>query len=218
MKRLFFMGLFMVSFVFPSFSYADGVPTYVGFKLGYFMPNDDSDGMKEFDDTVSFGMSLGAIISDQLAGEIGLEYYKAELDNFAAGTGYLNSVFYTAIYDAELSVWSLPVTAKWLLPVDDGITAFLGGGIALHRTKLENSLTYQFTGYGTGILSDSDTGSCLGIHLVAGLDFDIQQNLKVGAELKWSSANQKIKSSADDDEDDFYIGGTTISLNAKFLF
>lgn len=206
--------------------FAAGMHDYWAFKLGCFLPNDDRDGLKDYETAASLGLTFGHEFSREFAIEVGGEYYSTELkasepyygnDIIDAGTGDPISGL-TVHYDNEVSVWSIPITAKLLIPLSNELTGYLGAGVGFYTAAFRGDETFKAPGYeplpGDSI---SDSGSCVGYHLVAGADLAVSNNMAVGMELKWSEAEINFEE-AGYETVDMNIGGTTINLMAKIFF
>ena len=87
------------------------------------MPNDDKNGLKNFDNMVSAGLIGGVKLSPNIAIEIGGDYYYTEGNDTVSAAGASYSV------DAKVMIWSIPVTGKFILPLSDQVDVFIGGGL-----------------------------------------------------------------------------------------
>lgn len=203
MKRWIVVMLLSVGILAPGLALAAGSNGYLALKPGYFIPNDDSDGLEDFDSVFSIGLAAGVKFNPNLAGEVGWDYYSTE--NTEAG--YLNSTY--GIYTGTVTTWSVPLTLKLVAPIDRQVSVFAGMGIGLYNAKYE--LEFESANlYGRG--SDSTSGA--GFHIVFGADLKVDANLALGMELKWSQAELEF----DDLNEDINVGGTTFSVVAKYLF
>lgn len=225
MRKIGIAMLFTVLLLAGELSAAES-SNYGALKLGYFMPNNDSDGLEDFDNRGCIGLAFGHKFSKQFAVEIGYEYYSTEGDFYEsltledADTGDL--VHGILSEEDKITVWTVPVTAKILFPVSNELTGFLGAGIGFYNVKGESDVTWSASGYyPVNVGSMSDTGNCYGFHLVAGADLAISSNAALGLELKWSKAEQELEGEIDGEEielDDINVGGTTINFVGKVFF
>lgn len=233
MKRYYSVLLLIFCFMAPSLTFAGDTGMYGTLKLGLFMPNSDFhgdswggntygynfDGMSGFDNVPLYGVSFGMLMNPNVALEIGWETYETELD-----IDFHN--LDTSNY--KIKTWSVPITAKLLMPVSNQITAFFGAGLGYYDAEvdatetLNNPATNPY-GIALGTSSDTQASDGFGLHAVAGADFKVDANLSFGLELKWSNAK------LDFDDFTFFgapyymdrdtnVGGTSLSLTAKYSF
>lgn len=203
MKRLIMVILLSMGILVPGLAAAAGSNGYLALKPGYFMPNDDSDGLDGFDSVFTIGLAAGVKVNPNVAGEVGWDYYSTE----DTETGYLNSTY--GIYKGTVTTWSVPLTLKLIAPIDRQVSVFAGMGIGLYNAKYEVEFESANL-YG----STSDSTSGAGFHIVFGADLKLDANLALGMELKWSEAELEF----DDFDEDINVGGTTFSVVAKYLF
>jgi len=206
--------------------FAAGPDNYWSLKLGCFLPNEDRDGLKDYDTTASFALTFGHELTRELAIEVGGEYYSTELktsepyygnDFYDSDTGDpINGI--TVSYDNDVTVLAIPITAKFQFPLSNELTGFFGAGIGFYNATFESDETFRASGYAPFAGdSFSDTGSCVGYHLVAGVDLAVSYNMAVGMEVKWSSAEMDFEEDGYEAVD-MNIGGTTINLAGKVYF
>lgn len=185
-------------------------------KLGYFLPNSDSEGLKHYDNTAGFGVAFGHEFSRGIAAEIGLDYYTTAYE--ASGAIQVVDAESRQVIDGrytldrKISVRAVPATVKYCLPVSNQIKVFTGAGIGYYWVDFEADLSVT----AQADRSTSDSGTCFGYHLVAGAQYAVLTNLALGLELKWSKAEQEI--AAEGKTFDVNVGGTAINLVGKMLF
>jgi len=206
--------------------FAAGPMNYWSFKLGCFLPNEDRDGLKDYNTAAGFTLALGHEFTRELAIEIGGEYYATELKD---SRPYYGDDFYDAdtgdpisgvrvSYDNDVTVWVIPVTARFQFPLSNELIGFFGAGIGFYNARFESNETFRAPGY-VPFAGDSfsDTGSCVGYHVVAGVDLAVSRNMAVGMEVKWSSAEMNFEDQGYQTLD-MNIGGTTVNLAGKIYF
>ena len=137
----------------------------VGPKLGFVMPEGD------IESTIGFGLEsdLGTITPQIHLGAF-LEYWRKSYD--------------AAYYGWTWSSLGIGATANYLLPKRGKLGPYVGGGLGLYRAKGE----WEYTGP-TGPLherSHSDSNTDLGIHLLAGVDYEVGPRMKAVAEFRYA--------------------------------
>jgi len=207
-------------------SFAAGADNYWSLKLGCFLPNEDRDGLKDYDTTAGIGVTFGHEFTREVAIEFGGEYYSTELktsepyygdDVFDSDTGDPISGL-TVTRDNDVTVWAIPITAKFQFPLSNELTGFFGAGIGFYNARFEADETFRAPGYAPFYGgSFSDTGSCVGYHVVAGVDLAVSRNMAVGMEVKWSAAEMDFEEDGYEAVD-MNVGGTTVNLAAKVYF
>lgn len=221
MKKKSGIILFLIILLIPGMLSAADSKNYGVVNPGYFLPNGDQEGLEDFDGALSFGAAYGRFLTDKIAIEIGLDYYsvKGEIDGSLDLPGY--SSYYDSILqfeaDAEITVWAVPVTGKYHFFLADKIKGYIGGGIGFYMVDFEEDYSWRIPGIVTVKKSISDSGNCIGFHLVTGADYTIRPDLLVGAAVKWHRANQEVNR-FNDDQMDFNIGGLTIAATGKLIF
>lgn len=217
MKQWLFAVCLICAIMAPSVAQSADLSNYGTLKLGYFIPNNDGDGLKDYENSGSFGLALGHVFTTSIAGEIGWEYYTTKEDYSETGNVSVNGaspIFGAWSSENRIMVWSLPITAKYLIKAPKDVILYVGAGVGLYFTRLEienRTLTSGDTRYLYDDLSDS--GRCWGYHFVAGADVYINPAITLGGELKWNKAQQGIE-----DSDRINIGGSTFNLVAKHYF
>jgi opacity protein-like surface antigen len=177
---------------------------YAALKLGYFTPNNDSDGLDGFDSVGTFGLAFGAKFTPNIAIEVGTEYYSTD----DTESGYIDDVYVVA--DGTVTTWSIPITCKLIAPVSNELEAFLGLGVGLYSSKFE--IEYRSEDV---IVELSDTASDFGFHAEVGADYKINPNLSLGMELKWFKAELDFDDLFDEEMN---VGGTSFNVVAKHMF
>jgi opacity protein-like surface antigen len=180
---------------------------YFGVKAGAFLPNDDDDGLDGFDTGYSVEGFYGYEFNPNFALEAGVGYYKSEYsDSF-----YEPEINATINEDDTLSVIPLTLTAKGTYPVGQGFSLFGGAGVGAYFAKVEVDM--DAGGYVS--VSDDDTQTAFGFHVVAGGEYKFANGMAALAEFKWLKAESDFEL-FDESTDDINIGGIVLSLGVKF--
>lgn len=224
MKRILFAIVLVGFLVTPCLLKAAEAQNFAAVKLGLFMPNgddneDELEGLDGFDNTVAFELAYGRQLMKNFGIEIGVNYYSTDGDQSESESVGSQTETYTT--DLTVTTWSIPITAKFIYPATEKIDVFAGLGVGYYISKVEcdwrdlgvNGNTTVFDESG----SESDTGKDFGYHIVAGADYKIMSNVALGGEVKWTKADVEF----DNDDGESYdcnVGGTTVSLVAKYLF
>lgn len=146
-------------------------PNYGVLKLGYFLPNNDEEGLKDYKKTWDVELGYGYLFTKNVALEVG-------------GT-YLTTKYDKDNVDAKMTTYSIPVTAKFIYPVTKDIDVFAGAGVGYYFASLEAG-------------DETERGKGWGYHAVAGADYKVMENVALGMELKWNQA--KVKNDDWDDK------------------
>ncbi len=198
-----------------------GPKGYGAVKLGYFMPNGDDNGLNNYDKAFAIGGALGYKFIPWFALELGLDYYSTK-GNDSASYG-------PASYskDTKVKTWSVPLTARFILPISKMIQPFVGAGGGWYSSKMDIDETYRAPLI-NDTESNSDSATGWGYHFVAGVDFNIMPHLALGAELKWARAKLDFNDISDIanqlnldnkiDYNNFNVGGTTLNFVVKGMF
>lgn len=182
---------------------------YAALKLGYFIPNGDDDGLNDFDNVFTIGGAGGAKLFPWFAVEGGLDYYSTKGNDSTTYAGVSYDV------DAKVKTWSIPLTAKFILPFSKVVEPFAGIGVGWYSSSIDMDGTVSGYGLSRQAWSESDSDSGFGYHFVAGADFIINPHFALGAELKWCKAELDFEDISDDE---INVGGTTLNFVAKYLF
>ena len=197
MKKI-FLVLFIMLFSMPimAFDYNN----YTDLKMGVFMPNDDEDGLKDFDNGLSIGASFGHRINQNFALEAGIEFNACKLSESEQGINI----------DIKTTTFSIPLTAKAIAPLSETANLYAGLGIGIYSTKIDLDVSS-----GGRSASDSAEGNCIGFHGVLGGEFKLQPTMALFGELKFTKVEQDMDEPIDDNVE---VGGTTANFGLKFLF
>jgi opacity protein-like surface antigen len=165
---------------------------YATIKLGMFVPNNDSDGLEDFDNGFAIGGAIGHKFNRNFAVELGLDYSSTE----------------SSCYNlhADVETWDIPITAKLILPVSHSVDFFVGGGFGLYFTDIN-------VDFDEGFYKHDDSESALGFHVLIGADIKMDHNVAFTMELKHTGVEQDFR-----EYGDWEVGGTTVFVGAEFLF
>jgi len=162
---------------------------YVTVKGGYFMPNSDAKGLKDWKEGFGGELTFGGELNPSFALEGGVGYWTTKPDQ---GSG--------------LNLGIVPVTlnAKLLLTPSPNIGFYVGGGAGLYVGMLSGSAT-------DGMESDDKTGTGFGVQAFAGIELPMQGLALIG-EFRWSKADVKFGES----DEATNLGGMTGLIGLKF--
>lgn len=171
------------------------VPNYLEVKAGMYSPQ--SNDMEDFDNGFAGELALGHYFTRNLAGEIGVGYFKSELSGAVLPFSG----------DVELSSIPLTVTVKGVAPVDP-VELYAGVGMGAYFNKAE----LQVLGF-----SDSSSDTSFGFHVVGGATADLSASVFCGIEAKylWNEASFDVPGfgSVDNKFDGFIA---TVGLGFRF--
>jgi len=173
---------------------------YATIKIGAFMPNEDA-----LDDGVGVSGAIGHMINKNFALELGLDYTFTDFNND-------NDYYYE---NANVYTFGIPATAKFIVPLSNQIDLFAGAGLGIYFT----SVVFDHHGYyyHDGYYYDDDDSiddTSLGYHGLIGADIKVNSNMAIEMELKYTETEDDF----DYYDYNFEVGGTTVSIGAKFLF
>jgi opacity protein-like surface antigen len=158
--------------VFASTALAQSYPAHSGFRpssyvqlrLGFYSP--ESSDLDGFDRGVAIDGAYGYRFSPNLAGEIGLGYFRTTAS--ASGGGFAA--------DVTLSDVPITVTVKAIAPL--GAVELYGAvGLGLHSVSISASAS--------GIGSGSDSTTALGVHLGGGINVPVSPVVSLGLDLRY---------------------------------
>lgn len=94
----------------------------------------------------------------------------------------------------EMSLWDFSADAQWLFPVSDKITLYPAAGLGMYGVKVDIPTVDlgEFGSYGGGSASDSE----FGLNIGGGADFRLSEKTAITAQLKYSTALERIMISA----------------------
>jgi outer membrane protein W len=151
----------------------DRANNYFAAKAGLYTPTDDLEE-DEFDSGFNGEVAFGHYFHPNVAFELGLGYFKTEA-NLSGRLPLAGS--YTE--DDEVTVIPLTATVKGAWSA--GIAEFYGGGgVGLYTAEVEIYAVSQ----NLPPLSIRDEDTVFGVHLLAGVNFDITEKIFLGIEGK----------------------------------
>ena len=195
------IAVFVLVFAICTPSYA-----YFGAKVGAFLPNDDEEGLEDFDTGYSIEGFYGYEFSPNFALEAGVGYYSSEYSESEYDPYYDMNV------DADVTVSAIPVTltAKGTYALQQGFSLFAGAGVGAYFAMADFDVSEGYVS-----VSDDDTSTAFGFHVVAGGEYKFANGMSALAEFKWFTAETDFEL-FDEDTEDINIGGIVLSLGVKF--
>lgn len=173
----FFMSMiFAVAMTDTTAAQPGAYPNYVRLGIGVNQPTDDLDS-SGYDTGLFTGVVYGRYLTRNLVFEGGLQNFFAEQD-FHASTSYG-----PYIREDQLSATALTATLKGELPVG-AVVIYAGGGLGGYFVNLDSDID---TYYG-GSFDVDDDDTVFGVHVVAGVYYNLMERLFVGAEgmYRWT--------------------------------
>jgi opacity protein-like surface antigen len=157
-------------FFFPYSVFGQDSSNYFMVKAGLYSPTGDLDD-DDFDDGFNGELSFGHYFSPHCSLEGAIGYITTDMSETEPGFPPIN-------IDVDILAVPLTLTAKGIYPINN--IEFYGGagiGIYLWKAELDGS---------AGAVSDSDDdgGAEFGFHIMAGVNFNISDNLFLGIEAK----------------------------------
>jgi opacity protein-like surface antigen len=128
---------------------------------------------------------------ENLALEFGLGYYTASGDEN----------YYGSKLKYDFDVISLTTTAVYTLDLSGPFSLYGGGGLGLYYAMLEAKVSDPFF----GTYTEDDSELKLGLHLVGGGRFQLNNQLDLTSELKYVAVSDDI-------------GGVSLNFGVKFNF
>lgn len=165
--------------------------SYATIKLGMFMPNDDYNGLNDFNNDFAIGCAIGHKFNRNFAVELGLEYFSTDIDD-----NYYDTY-------CDITTFGIPLTAKFIIPVQNNVNIFVGAGFGLYFTD---------AGFNERYYHNNVDGVSFGLHGLIGADVKINQNMFFTTELKYTEVDQDL-----DEYGNWEVGGTTFFMGVKFL-
>lgn len=159
--------------------------------LGIFDPNDDVDGLKGYDSGGHFELGVGSRVSPVFAIDGTLGAYGADRGS------------------NEAAVVPLTIGGRLIIP-HPFLEPYVGGGLGLYFTSIEEAATPGFTGI-------DDTSTDFGGYLSLGLDMWLNPRAALNFEGKyhWVTPTFQTLGGSDIDVD---MGGWTVNLGVRIAF
>jgi opacity protein-like surface antigen len=178
MKRTVLVFLLAVAMVIPvsGVSFAQGVS--VELKGGAFIPTRDLDD--DHWDNGLYGELAGTYRESNMGVQAGVGVYTSDNND-----SYTDSVAGRVKRDDTLTV--IPVTLSFLGFYDnEPLHVYGGGGIGYYFADIDSELKFRDLGIKS---KDSDKDSVFGYHAMAGLEYNITDNIYIGAEGRFVFTN-----------------------------
>lgn len=210
MRKLLLSGVMTLFAV--STAAAEGSSSYFSVKGGAFLPNGKESGaansLNSFDSGYNAEIAVGYRPESYAAIEVGTGMYSA------SGTVTDSSA------RVQRTLTGIPVTATAKAILDlDKLELFGGAGIGYYFNFIDNKI--DFINGGIPPVSESSHGNALGYHLVAGGDFKVSENFRVGADFKWFSVKTDLELTDAQNTrktSSWDLGGTTLNFGIKYLY
>ena len=148
-------------------------PNYISLKGGIYTPTGDLDD-SEFDSGFNGEIAFGRYMSPNGVVEVGIGYFNSDAE-FSGTYPYIG----TFSEKDEVKVVPLTASAKGILPAGP-VEFYIGGGIGLYYVEISADADTS----GLGSFSFSDTDYIFGVHVMAGVQFDIANRAFFGIEAK----------------------------------
>lgn len=185
-------------------------PNYAQVKFGMFQPTDDLDDA-DYDTGFQMGGAYGRYLTRNLIIEAGIDGFS--VDDDVDGS---NDIAGTYDQDNTLSVAAFLLTLKGEVPV--GQAAIFGGvGVGLYTATLDSDIESQRLGN----FDTDDDDQVFGMHLVAGVNYDITERFFAGVEgqYRWTDdveIDESVASIPVEYNGD--LSGFAITFNGGFRF
>jgi opacity protein-like surface antigen len=148
-------------------------PGYITIKAGTYTPTGDLD---DFHTDFYGEFAFGRYLNPNFALEAGIGYSKTEATESGVGHPLLGSW----VADGEVTVIPITLTAKGVYP-GETFELYGGAGIGVYFGDFE--IDYTTTLAGNPTFDDDDT--VFGVHILAGLNFDVSDDIFIGVEGKY---------------------------------
>ena len=188
MNRFFIISASVLYLCFPSLSFSGDY--YVYLQPGVYIPQYSHsfliDG--EFDTGPNIELVFGKYVNRNIAGELGIGYFETKGELSSSRTHLKEQVF------------DIFYTLKGLLPMGP-VEIYGGGGFGVYISK-------------ASIYPDHEVNTNLGLHVLAGGRYNINEQLFVGVEGKyiWSSASFNNGNVVDDVQLDGIFVGANVGI------
>lgn len=198
------IAVFVLVFAVCTPSYA-----YFGAKVGAFLPNDDD--LDGFDTGYSIEAFYGYEFNPNFALEAGVGYFRTE----GSESDYDDYYNISIDMDGTISAIPLTLTAKGTYPLGQGFSLFAGAGVGAYFAQAEFDANAYSPEFGHESISDDDSETAFGFHVVAGAEYKLANGMSALAEFKWFTAEPEF-TLFDEDMGESDIGGMVLSLGVKF--
>jgi opacity protein-like surface antigen len=177
------------------YRYAYDPAPYMNVKLGFFAPTTDDLDDGAFDTGPSVSVAFGSHFARNLAAEFAVGWFGSESDTFVdPGLGTFNF---------EVSV--VPITGALKLVFPSGpVQPYFEAGVGLYLSRLSADFV--------GAPTESDTAASLGLHLGAGVGFQLAPRTSLLVDLRYVGTRPEF------DGIEMDVGGVTLSGGLAFRF
>jgi opacity protein-like surface antigen len=197
------MMLFLPAIVFalaaarPAVAEDTGTRQYVSLKLGAYLPQHDD--AEDFDTGFNGEIYYGRYFRKNYASELGMGFFKSD-----GGTGGP---------DATIDVFDIAYTIKGVYPVGR-LELFIGPGFGLYFAKLD------FTGASGFVPAnvETDWNTAIGLHVLAGVNYNIRADWFLGLEGKYFFAKTKDPIILEGDASGTHLDGIVASAVLGWRF
>jgi len=177
MKKITLLAIVSLSLIamITNVAQAENFSSYAVLKAGVYVPQHDD--LDDFDNGFNGEAAFGAYISENLALEVGIDWFKTD-STVSVGTTKI---------DVDIETMSIfLLSLKGFYPIGD-FEAYLFGGVGYYSVKGD----FNFKAPSSG--SGSDMVNALGWHLGLGANYNITPRIFVGAEAKYLWAEPELE-------------------------
>jgi outer membrane protein W len=174
---------------------------YVQVRAGMFLPQSDDLDAVELNNGFGLDAIFGRRFSPNIAGELGLGWYKAGGDEI--------DLFGTTM-EADLTLMPMTASARFIAPLGE-FEPYALVGFGLYRATLGSKINDpEF-----GNISGDETSTGFGVHFGAGASFQVNQSTSLGFEVRYATAEPEFD---DGDGGEFGVDVSGVLVNAALAF
>jgi opacity protein-like surface antigen len=184
-------------------------PSYVTIKAGIYSP--DGDLGDDFDTDFNGEVTYGRYLNPNFALEGGIGYFQTE-----GSDSDVSALLGSYDVDGEVTVIPITLTAKGIYP-GETFELYGGAGIGVYFADFE--IDYTTTLQGNLTFEDDDT--VFGVHILAGVNVDLTDEIFIGVEGKYIWTEEAKLSDTDAGfvyEGDGDLNGYMVTANIGFRF
>jgi len=202
MKRILATLTVLIALSIPCMLSAQTFDDYINLKAGWFWPNQSSNGLKDFKQTLAYEFNYGRMFGRNFAAELGGIYYNTKYD----GTISPESITGNSSTDITTSFYGPMATIKGIIHPIKKMDIYAGAGAGYYFSETVMKLT--------GESDYKAKGKGVGWHVMAGTSYDVIDKLAIGIDGKYFQA----KLNSDDFSEKTDFGGITASIYLKYMF